>query len=217
MPTGCNNVIYWSFLSSKYFGRIRHHPHHPHRTHDLRSGSQDQHPSTNWVQKTICCFLTSSALDDGRIRPKKTCRAKKTSVNYLVASSWHFTLFHDEDARSNNHRNSFHIHTQQLTKLPLPLLACEDDLTFNILKNTQGRSRTAPILAYYAAISNNSLPTFRDNLLVQSSRVKNPELWSLNIGPTRCTETSVKNYHYTMHNNPEERSSHLLGGGGSEV
>jgi len=44
--------------------------HHPHRTHDLRSGSQDQHPSKNSVQKTICCNSTSNAPDDGRMRPK---------------------------------------------------------------------------------------------------------------------------------------------------
>jgi hypothetical protein len=44
--------------------------HHPNRTHDLRSCSQDHHPSTNSVQKTICCNLTSSAPDDGRMRPK---------------------------------------------------------------------------------------------------------------------------------------------------
>jgi len=31
--------------------------HHPHRTHDLRSGSQDNQPSKNSVQKTICCSL----------------------------------------------------------------------------------------------------------------------------------------------------------------
>jgi len=30
---------------------------HPHRTHELRSGSQDHHPSTNSVQKTICCNI----------------------------------------------------------------------------------------------------------------------------------------------------------------
>ena len=42
----------------------------PHRTHDLRSGCQDHHPSTNSVQKTICCNLTSSVPDDGRVRPK---------------------------------------------------------------------------------------------------------------------------------------------------
>ena len=37
-----------------------------HRTHDLRSGSQDHHPSKNSVQKTICCNPTSNAPDDGR-------------------------------------------------------------------------------------------------------------------------------------------------------
>ena len=43
---------------------------HPHRTQDLRSGSQDHHPSKNSVQKTICCNLISNAPDDGRMRPK---------------------------------------------------------------------------------------------------------------------------------------------------
>jgi len=32
----------------------------------------------------------------------ETCRTKETLINYIVASSWQFTLFHDEDARSNN-------------------------------------------------------------------------------------------------------------------
>jgi len=40
---------------------------HPHRKHDLRSGSQDHHPSKNSVKKTICCNSTSNAPDDGRI------------------------------------------------------------------------------------------------------------------------------------------------------
>ena len=44
--------------------------HHPHRKHDLRSGSQDHHPSTNSVQKTICCNSTSNSPDDGRLYPK---------------------------------------------------------------------------------------------------------------------------------------------------
>jgi len=44
--------------------------HHPNRKHQLRSGSRDHQPSTNSVQKTICCNLTSSAPDDGRMRPK---------------------------------------------------------------------------------------------------------------------------------------------------
>jgi len=44
--------------------------HHPHRKHDLRSGSQDHHPSKNSAQKTMCCNLTSNAPDDGLMYPK---------------------------------------------------------------------------------------------------------------------------------------------------
>jgi len=32
------------------------------------------------------------------------------------------------------------------------------------------------------------------------------------MGPTGCPETSVRNYHYMLRNNPEEYSSHLLRG-----
>ena len=92
MPTWCNKVIYWCILSSICFGYIRplsgalgvklQHmvfctelldrwwSWEPHRTHDLRSGSQNHHPSTKSVQKTICCNSTSNAPDDGRMRPK---------------------------------------------------------------------------------------------------------------------------------------------------
>ena len=51
-------------------GAVRVARHLPNRTHDPRSGCQDHHPFINWVQKTICCNLTSSATDDGRKRPK---------------------------------------------------------------------------------------------------------------------------------------------------
>jgi len=44
--------------------------HHPHRTHDLRSGSQDHHPSKNSVQKIICCNSTSNVPDNVRMYPK---------------------------------------------------------------------------------------------------------------------------------------------------
>jgi len=44
--------------------------HNPHRTHDLRSSSQDHHPSKNSAQKTIRCNSTSNAPDDGHIYPK---------------------------------------------------------------------------------------------------------------------------------------------------
>jgi len=30
------------------------------------------------------------------------------------------------------------------------------------------------------------------------------------MGTIRCRETSVRNYHYSLRNNPEESSSHLL-------
>ena len=37
------------------------------------------------------------------------------------------------------------------------------------------------LLGYYAACSGNSLPTFRDNLSVPSSRVKNPQTFRNNL------------------------------------
>jgi hypothetical protein len=68
--------------------------HHPHRTHDLRSGSQDHHPSKNWMQKTVCCNSTYNAPDYGRMYPKHV-ELRIHQKNYLVASSWHFKLFHE--------------------------------------------------------------------------------------------------------------------------
>ena len=67
---------------------------HTHRTHDLRSGSQDHHASKNSVQKTICCNSTSHAPDDGNMYPKHV-ELRIHEKNYLVASSWHFTIFQD--------------------------------------------------------------------------------------------------------------------------
>ena len=63
------------------------------------------------------------------------------------------------------------------------------------------------LLGYYTAVGANSLPTFRDNLSVPSSRVKNPKFfldsWTSKMGPTGCAETPVRNYHYSMCNNAE--------------
>ena len=70
----------------------KHVEHHPYRTHDPRSGSQEHHPSKNSVQKTICCNSTSNAPDDGRMYPKHV-ELRIHQYNYLVASSWRFTLF----------------------------------------------------------------------------------------------------------------------------
>jgi hypothetical protein len=58
-----------------------------------------------------------------------------------------------------------------------------------------------------AAWSGNSVPTFRDNLTVPSSRAKRSKTsWTLNIGPICCPETSVQNYHCTLRTIAEERS-----------
>jgi len=65
---------------------------------------------------------------------------------------------------------------------------------------------------YDAASSGNFVPTFQDNLSVQSSRVKNPKIEPLKMGPIGYPETSLRNYHYSLCNSPEERSSHLLPG-----
>jgi len=61
------------------------------------------------------------------------------------------------------------------------------------------------LLGYYAACSGNSLTKFQDNLSVPSSRVKTPR--RILLGLIGCPETSVRNYYYTLHTNPEQPSS----------
>ena len=75
-------------------------------------------------------------------------------------------------------------------------------------------------LDYYAANSGNFFPTFRNNYLSRPrcSRILEPP-W---IGPTGCLETSGRNYHYSLRNNPEEGScretvSMLLVGTGCSI
>jgi len=57
--------------------------------------------------------------------------------------------------------------------------------------------------------SGNSLLTFGDKLSIPPSRV----MKSLKGGAKRCHETSVRNYHSTLCNIPEEHKSHLHHGG----
>jgi hypothetical protein len=57
------------------------------------------------------------------------------------------------------------------------------------------------LLGYYTASTGNLLPTFCDNL--SAPRIR----------PICCPETSVRNYHYSRRNDPEERSSQLFRGG----
>jgi hypothetical protein len=57
------------------------------------------------------------------------------------------------------------------------------------------------LLGYYPMSSGNFLPPFPDNLSVPT--------WLFKMGLIGCPETSVVNYHYSLLNNPEQRSSHL--------
>ena len=69
------------------------------------------------------------------------------------------------------------------------------------------------LLGYYAASSGNFLPTFRDNLSVPPPRVIVKGQEPLKMWPIGCPETSVRNCHYSLRNNPKVRSSNLLRGG----
>ena len=74
-------------------------------------------------------------------------------------------------------------------------------------------SRASPCAITFH-LESNSLKMFEDNLSVPSSRDHNFNYFSI-IDPWRwvpkcCPETSVRNYHCLLRNNPEERSSSLL-------
>jgi hypothetical protein len=69
------------------------------------------------------------------------------------------------------------------------------------------------LLGNYTASCDNYLPTFRDNVSVPSSRVETLESRPLKMGPTRCTETSVNNYHTTPCNYPKYHRLHQHRGG----
>jgi len=68
------------------------------------------------------------------------------------------------------------------------------------------------LLWFHVAQSGNSVPTFRDDLSVPSSRVnKSKHLQESNSsdkGTIGFPETSVRNYHSTLRNNSEERIYH---------
>ena len=64
------------------------------------------------------------------------------------------------------------------------------------------------LLGCYPKSSGNPLSTFRDSLSVPSSRDENS--WLLNMGPIVYPEMSVRNYHYSLRDSPEERNSHYF-------
>jgi hypothetical protein len=53
------------------------------------------------------------------------------------------------------------------------------------------------VLGHHTASSGDLMPRFQDNL---------------SLSRLSCSETSVRNYHYSLSNNPEKRSSHPLSG-----
>jgi hypothetical protein len=66
------------------------------------------------------------------------------------------------------------------------------------------------LLGFYVVYSGNYLPTCHDTLSVPFSGVEKSVIYrSLTMGPTVCTETAVRDYHYTLRNNPGEPTSEL--------
>ena len=89
------------------------------------------------------------------------------------------------------------------TSCPLilhPVSTSMDNLNFLVATGPLAISDfRCTLLGYYAASGINFLLTFHEKLSVPSSRVKM-------IG---CPKTLVRNYHYSLRNNPKERSSQL--------
>jgi len=76
------------------------------------------------------------------------------------------------------------------------LLLCNTEgqdtqMRWNVLGRfeTDAEAENCALLGYYTTSSGHILSTFRDNLSLQSSGVKNPKM----MGPISCPETSVRN------------------------
>jgi len=67
------------------------------------------------------------------------------------------------------------------------------------------RRDVCAILGCYAASGGKFLETFRHNPSVPTSRFMDSS--TLRMGPIGCTKTSVRTYHYSLPNNPEESRS----------
>jgi len=81
------------------------------------------------------------------------------------------------------------------TTIYIYVCICIYDLTatfsvFSYQENTCTEHEISTLLGYYVAYNCNSLLRFWDNLSAQ--------------GPIGCPKTLARNYHYMLHNNPEE-------------
>jgi hypothetical protein len=66
------------------------------------------------------------------------------------------------------------------------------------------------LLGFYAASSGNFLPTFWENINATFRGQESKDSRTLKVRPIGCPETSLRNYHCSLRNNPEERSYHLI-------
>ena len=95
---------------------------------------------------------------------------------------------------------------KQLSRVRIPgeILSC-------VLSNfCRDMCEICALLGYDATRCGNYLPTFRENLLVRSSRVKKSISRTCNMGPIGCPETWVRNYHSALRNVLEERRSEFI-------
>jgi hypothetical protein len=83
---------------------------------------------------------------------------------------------------------------------------------FTVLVTKIGRQDEvyAP-LGYYAALNGSTVPTFRDNLLAQSSSVN--KSWLVSMGPRGCRKMSVQNCQSALRNIVEQLRSNSDCGG----
>jgi hypothetical protein len=87
--------------------------------------------------------------------------------------------------------------------LPRPVWDCFNfTFTFRSSRQTPGYYLRFALFWDITSSSGNPLPTFRDL-----------DFLTFEMGTIRCPETSVKYYHSTLRNIPEERRSHQHGGG----
>ena len=87
-------------LESRCVGRVSHGTIRTAHTTFAATLNTTTHRKTR-CRKPYAATQTSNAPDDGRMYPKHA-ELRIHQQNYLVASSWHFTLLHEEDTRSNN-------------------------------------------------------------------------------------------------------------------
>jgi hypothetical protein len=71
--------------------------------------------------------------------------------------------------------------------------------------------KNCTLLGSYAKVVVIPYRRFGTTYPVPTAWDKNP--WPFSMGPINYLETSVRNYHYSLRNSQEERSSHLLRGG----